>query len=414
MTGVSLEWQRDGVGAVYHGHALDVLRSLPDKSVHCCVTSPPYWGLRDYKTPPCVWGGDPDCDHEWGGVLPHGRRGNRGVSGTGGNLHPALDQAGAGAGAGAGDSGSFCQECGAWRGSLGLEPTIQLFVEHITEIFRDVRRVLRDDGNLWLNLGDSFAANRGYQVPDSKHINVGNNRGMKACDIGLKPKDMCGIPWRVAFSLQDDGWYLRSDIIWEKANPMPESVKDRPTKSHEYLFLLTKSKRYYYDYRAILEPAGSDTLPRRGRGRSAVHKFADGGPGNQTIAKDLSKCVSLPNRTALIESKKWDKRHAGYSKTGYRNKRSVWTVATKPFSGAHFATFPPKLIEPCILAGCPEGGVVLEPFLGSGVTAIVANYLGRQFVASELSKTYLDDFAIPRIKAATAQLELPLRFAVAG
>lgn len=231
------------------GDAIESLRALPEKSVHCAVTSPPYFGLRDYKT----------------------------------------------------------------KGQLGLEKTPEEYVASMVAVMREVWRVLRDDGTLWLNLGDSYAndskwgGSSGGKHVEALHGDTGIGRGKK--ETGLKSKDLIGIPWRVAFALQADGWYLRSDIIWHKPNPMPESVRDRPTKSHEYIFLLTKKPKYYYDQFAISEPL---------------------------------TCMRLRGSGPMV--------NAG---TG-RNKRSVWTVNPKPFPGSHFATFPPKLIEPCILAGCPQ------------------------------------------------------------
>lgn len=246
---------------------------------------------------------------------------------------------------------------------IGLEPTPAEFVAKLVEVFREVRRVLRDDGTLWLNLGDSYAANRGYQVPSTlmngdttNQAQAGSGRGMLASDFGLKPKDLIGIPWRVALALQADGWYLRQDIIWHKPNPMPESVTDRCTKSHEYIFLLSKSERYHYDAEAVQE-------------RSA-------GPGKPCGAKN----DAMRNDHSTTGTVRGD------GET--RNKRSVWTVATTPYSGAHFATFPTALIEPCILAGAPAGGVVLDPFFGSGTTGQVAQNLGRQFIGCELNPAY--------------------------
>lgn len=233
-------------------------------------------------------------------------------------------------------------------GQLGLEQTPEQYVAAMVEVFRCVRDVLADDGTLWLNIGDGYTSgNRGYRAPDKKNP-------ARAMDVrpdtpeGLKPKDLIGIPWRLAFALQDDGWYLRSDIVWNKPNAMPESVKDRPARSHEFLFMLTKSEKYYYDWQAVREPA-------------------DGG--------------------------------------GLRNRRSVWNVNTKPFAGAHFATFPPALVEPCILAGSRRGDVVLDPFMGSGATAAVALGLERRYLGCELNPEYraLQD---ARIAAVPPQLQL--------
>lgn len=277
------------------------LPTLPERSVRCCVTSPPYWGLRDYG---------------------HG------------------DQ-------------------------IGLESTPDAYVEQLVAVFREVRRVLTDDGTLWLNLGDSYAANRGYQVPDSKHTDVGNNHGMKASDFGLKAKDLVGIPWRVAFALQADGWYLRSDIIWHKPNPMPESVTDRPTKAHEYVFLLSKSARYYYDAAAIAEEANSESAARYG--------YDFGGDKNK----------------ALLSSNQVHTRPIGTREfTGTRNARTVWSITTKPYSGAHFATMPPELAERCVKAGSAVGDTILDPFGGAGTTALVADRVGRDAILCELNPTY--------------------------
>ncbi|OJT96811.1 MAG: site-specific DNA-methyltransferase [Rhizobium sp. 63-7] len=278
---------------------------MEPQSVHCCVTSPPYFGLRDY-----------------------------GVD-----------------------------------GQLGLEATPDEFVEAMVAVFREVRRVLRDDGTLWLNLGDSYAANRSYQVPSTKggqKHGPGQSAGGKASVIpdGLKPKDLIGIPWRVAFALQADGWYLRQDIIWHKPNPMPESVRDRCTKAHEYIFMFSKSPRYYFDSDAIKEPAVSD------------HKSGNG------FKRDARKSYQNADGTPRGNDEQW----TGVG--GLRNRRSVWTVTTKPFKGAHFATFPPDLIEPCILAGCPEGGTVLDPFGGAGTTGLVAQAHGRNAILLELNPEY--------------------------
>ena len=221
---------------------------------------------------------------------------------------------------------------------LGMEDTPEEFVDNLVKVFREVKRVLRDDGTVWLNLGDSYNAGRnGGHAGGSKQNHKKYLQRSGANVVGLKPKDLVGIPWRVAFALQQDGWYLRQDIIWHKPNPMPESVKDRCTKAHEYIFLLSKSTKYYFD--------------------------------NEAIKEDLAKSSNVSNK---------------------RNKRSVWTITTKPFKGAHFATFPMDLIEPCVLAGCPEGGTVLDPFGGSGTTGIVAVNNKRNAVLCELNQEYID------------------------
>jgi DNA modification methylase len=297
------------------GDSLEIAKTLETGSVQTIVTSPPYWGLRDY-----------------------------GVA-----------------------------------GQLGLERTPEEYVCHLVELFRELRRVLRDDGTLWLNLGDSYAGSWGSMSHDlsgaAKRAGM-NGRPVTTNVNGLKSKDLVGIPWRVAFALQADGWYLRSDIIWHKPNPMPESVTDRPTKAHEYIFLLSKSSKYYYDADAVRERATSDF----GKGKTdAVQKYSH-------MKRNIAHSGWL----------------GGDGET--RNKRSVWTVTTKPFKGAHFATFPKDLIAPCILAGAPVGGVVLDPFTGSGTTGLVSVELGRSFVGMELNPEY---HAMAEARIATAQAPLP-------
>jgi DNA modification methylase len=358
------------------------LKSLPDGVIHCVVTSPPYWGLRDYKTG--AWeGGDPDCEHT--------------ISGWNDNLKPHVDRPERN-----GYKRQSCLKCGANRvdKQIGLESTPDEYVKGMVEVFREVRRVLRDDGTLWLNLGDSYAGGGGVDgIPDDwKSISTNNRKKYpemndpkrNAKKIGLKPKDLVGIPWKVAFALQADGWYLRSDIIWQKMNPMPESVTDRPTKSHEYIFLLSKSKRYFYDAYAIKE-------------KGVIPKGTKAAKGSEERF-NTDKVNSRPP-----EYKEYD---------GMRNKRSVWTINTKPFSEAHFATFPPMIPEIIIKAGtskkgcCPKCGapwirtdtnlwdagcdcghspipcIVLDPFLGSGTTSAVAQHLGRIGLGFELNPDY--------------------------
>jgi len=254
-------------------------------------------------------------------------------------------------------------------GQLGLERTLGEYVEVMIDVFRDVRRVLRSDGTLWLNLGDSYAsawACKRRNIIDAGSPGEDIERG-RVSD-GLKEKDLCGIPWRVAFALQADGWWLRQDIIWSKPNPMPESVTDRCTKAHEYLFLLSKSERYYYDHNAVREP---HIWAADSRNDGQRHTYSDNAKHNQSDPdrqRTKTDCVSFhPNG---------------------RNKRSVWEIATAPFSEAHFATFPPALIEPCIKAGCPQGGTLLDPFGGAGTTGLVADRLGRNAILIELNPEY--------------------------
>ncbi len=364
-------------------------RALPlaDASVDCVVTSPPYWGLRDYGTEPLTWGGDAGCEHEWGALMPPkpGRGNKPGDYSTSALTNPdRQDEM-----ARAPDSGAFCQRCGAWCGNLGLEPTPDLYVEHIVEVFREVRRVLKGDGTLWLNIGDSYAGSWGAQSRENgtddgatlgrsplsgrqiaAHPKSASGTGSLKNTPGLKNKDLIGIPWMVAFALRADGWWLRSDVIWSKPNPMPESVTDRPTRANEYLFLLTKSAKYHYDADAIREPNQASSLARKGQNNG--HPKLDGErqrnyPGTpQTL--DINQMVNPDGR----------------------NKCTVWEIVTQPYADAHFATFPEALVEPCILAGCREGGTVLDPFIGSGTTAAVAQRLGRRAVGVDLSAEYLE------------------------
>ena len=327
---------------IHIGDCRDVLKNLSDKSVNCCVTSPPYWGLRDYQTG--TWeGGDPNCPHmRTTKISKDTVTGHKAMHEQGNVVGDAIYR-------------SKCPKCGAVRkdSQLGLEETPSQFVNNLVQVFREVRRVLRDDGTLWLNLGDSYYNYRadGKQVKQT----VANTRQdfpesspHRANRIeGLKQKDLIGIPWRVAFALQDDGWYLRQDIIWHKPNPMPESVKDRCTKSHEYIFLFSKNKNYYYDNEAIKE------------------KATDWGTRDRVNGKYHNEGTGLQPHSGLEKSYET------------KNKRSVWTVTTKPYREAHFAVFPTELIEPCVKAGCPEDGTVLDPFGGSGTTGLVADRLGR-------------------------------------
>lgn len=323
-----MNWQ------IKQGDALTVLRDMPDASVHTCVTSPPYWGLRDY------------------GV----------------------------------------------EGQLGLEATPGEYVARLVDVFAEVRRCLRSDGTLWVVLGDSWMSSSTGPGGEGKSTLGGGlstqieARKRPAKTGGLAPKQMVGIPWRIAFALQEDGWWLRSDIIWHKPNPMPESVRDRPTKAHEYVFLLSRSVRYYYDHKGIREQPQPDTYDRYDRGRSKKHKYSDGGPGNQTIATSLDHMAKKRGhaRTHQGFQECWDRMSKDEQQAMGRNKRDVWTVSTTAYPEAHFATFPPALIEPCILAGCPAGGTVLDPFCGSGTTGMVAIRHGRKFIGIELNPAYVD------------------------
>ncbi len=351
------------------GNALHL--PLRDESVHCVVTSPPYWGLRDYGT--AKWeGGDPACAHQ---------RGRPGAGRADGIVDDRAQRNRDGAGAMGGD----CGKCGAHRidSQLGLESTPQEYVEKMVAVFREVRRVLRDDGTLWLNLGDSyFSTTKGSGGPsDKQESNAGSwyeTRKFVTPD-GIKTKDLVGIPWRVAFALQADGWWLRSDIIWAKPNPMPESVIDRPTRSHEYLFLLTKSARYYWDREAVKE-----------RGTGLTHSKA-GATGKNDDARKTGRAITKEaHPTGTRTGNNLGDAYFGVDwKIVGRNLRSVWTIATEPYKGAHFATFPQALVTPCVLAGSRSGDVVLDPFTGSGTVGVVCRKTQRRFVGIDLNVDYL-------------------------
>jgi DNA modification methylase len=357
---------------ILQGDCRDLLKTLPDRSVHCCVTSPPYFGLRDYGTGTWV-GGNDGCDHRGGPMrLKASINAN---AGTGRDVKNAEDRE---------FFKDVCGKCGARRidQQLGLEQMPDDYVRQMVSVFEQVRRVLRDDGTLWLNLGDCYAGSGKGRNADGTHSVGGKQDTNAGANIGklnkttapcCKPKDLIGIPWRVAFALQEAGWYLRSDIIWHKLNPMPESVTDRPTKAHEYIFLLSKSPTYFYDAQAIRE---EQTASSRVRSQYAWRGRTDDGSNGARGGSTFKRTAASGEKIGTIPA------------DGKRNKRSVWTVGTRPFKGAHFATFPTTLIEPCILAGCPEGGTVLDPFGGAGTTGLVAERLNRNAILIELNPRY--------------------------
>jgi DNA modification methylase len=384
------------------GDCRDLLRELPADSVHCVVTSPPYFGLRDYGTG--TWeGGEAGCSH-----APRAHRAEDKETGTG-RLR---------------DKPSNICHCGAHRvdSQIGLEPTPDAYVAELVAVFREVRRVLRPDGTCWLNLGDSYLSTSGKMYPQTETYSHGHNRYKEwerpAKFSGLKPKDLIGIPWRVAFALQmpwlrcrgcgvenhaaqwatfpngrricpacehshgvdvsESGWWLRSDIIWAKSNPMPESVRDRPTKAHEYVFLLTKSERYFYDADAIAEPV----------------EESSGGWQSRWRKGDEMRSSNSKSRGSVEHGQSLDGVVA-YRPT--RNARTVWTIATQPFAESHFAVMPPELAERCIKAGSRPGDTVLDPFAGAGTTLLVADRLGRDAIGIELNADYAD-LATSRLK----------------
>jgi DNA modification methylase len=405
------------INHIYQGTAIAILKTFADASIDCCVTSPPYWGLRDYGT--ALWiGGNNTCDHK-GKPFRTKENINR-------NTGTGVDKK---------NKTSFqpfshvCDKCGAIRidDQLGLERTPEEFVDKMVLIFEEIRRILKPTGTLWLNLGDSYAHSlRQSGVKYSGVLSQKNKgqikEGFKPIAAGYKEKDLIGIPWMIAFALRSAGWYLRQDIIWNKPNPMPESVTDRCTKAHEYIFLLSKSQKYYYDAKSIATPYKDKTYTTFG----CESKGNGDGSG-------LVKSENWANDMPVRKPKQWktpdgwdtgkgsyasfhkegrekgfkgyehrgtgDKKLTGHSGNfdsngdligdGLANKKSVWTVGTKAFKEAHFATYPEELIEDCIKAGCPKNGIVLDPFMAGGTTAVVARKLMRNFVGIELNPEYI-------------------------
>jgi DNA modification methylase len=369
---------------IFQGDCRAILAKLPAESVQTCVTSPPYYALRNYNGPPLIWG-QADCDHDF--VQSRRYTEQSAASARGESFHEAGPENSKRLKEARWRTDSTCAKCGAWKGQLGLEPTPEMFVTHLVEVFRHVWRVLKPDGTLWLNLGDSYAQSGG------------SNAGLKVKGEGLKQKDLIGIPWMTAFALRASGWYLRSDIIWSKPNCMPESVTDRVTRSHEYIFFLSKSDQYFYDAAAIRNPPSEALIKQieQGYNGQATKDFI--GTGVQDASETKSRIIN-GYRKRVDKQRGHSRRHEDFNDRWDAmtkeeqmlcgsNKRSVWTVAPANYPGAHFATWPPELIKPCILAGSPAGGTVLDPFAGSGTTGEVAIEYGRNFIGCELNDEYM-------------------------
>lgn len=353
---------------ILQGNCLETLKNIPDESVDCCITSPPYYGLRDYGTAKWV-GGDPNCSHRNAELST---RFNRTMTDTSsiqkGNLGSDVRK-----------YVKVCPDCGAIREDqqIGLEESPEEYVERLVSVFREVKRVLKPEGTLWVNIGDSYCgtgSKGNYKDPKYAEGRNGQTISLTQRIDGCKSKDLIGIPWLLAFALRNDGWYLRQDIIWHKPNPMPESVKDRCTKSHEYIFLLSKRPKYYFDYESIREKGVMTKGDSAGSAQRDTRKTHGKGGGNSGINKAKERLAQE------IEE-------LGYS---MRNKRDVWTVTPAHYKEAHFATFPEELVKPMILAGCPKDGIVLDPFMGSGTTGAVAILNGRHYIGCELNEKYIE------------------------
>jgi len=396
---------------LYNCDVMDGLKLLEPESVQCVVTSPPYWGLRDYGT--AQWeGGEINCDHS--------------TARSRGDDIKLTDKQGTSAGSR--PNIQIQCKCGAKRidKQFGLEKTPEEYVEKMVLIFREIKRVLKDDGIIWVNMGDSYYNYRpGARTSQEKQSLAKHNGAVveesakrKTKLNGLKEKDLMGMPWMVAFALRSDGWYLRSEIIWHKLNPMPESVTDRPTKSHEQIFLLSKSQKYFYDADAIREPVSPNTHLRLSQdeekkiaSQRAKYKTPDGwdtsrgNGGHGSFHKQGREQGKINNKN--FDPGKGNKYNLSFDSAvclpvENRNKRTVWSIATAPYKDAHFATFPPKLIEPCILAGSAPGDTILDPFWGSGTTGQVARDHGRNVIGIELNPDYCE-MSLKRFKQKVLQ-----------
>lgn len=471
----------DGKVTLYAGHIIDVLREMPAESVNCVVTSPPYWSLRKYDCEPVIWGGDSECEHEWDGEIRQDER----YTGSKRWQHIGAEAQAAGMKVRDLDPNAWghpktsdtatCRLCGAWLGQYGLEPTPELYVEHTLMWLRDLNRVLRKDGTVWLNLGDGYAGGGQGTGGKQQYLKDAESGPKVSRGHGVKPKDAVLMPFRVALAAQAEGWWVRSVIIWAKPNPMPESVRDRPTDAHEYIFLLTKSKTYWYDADAIREPFTESTIARISeptfeRQTGGPKDYGKGGRHDRSARRTLENLKRKQDGVGKRQYTGFNDRYDdACPPNGGRNCRSVWTFPTEPFPDAHFAVFPRELPERCIKAGCPEwvcpkcgkararvteteyrknrpsagsdprarhedklntlgidqhygyrgnnlladvtttgwtdcgcgagfvGGVVLDPFAGSGTTCEVAYHLGRQAWGIDVSAKYLD-MAIERVK----------------
>lgn len=388
-------YYKDNDIAIYQGDALSILRAMPSGIVDCVITSPPYWALRDYGTEGIVWDGDPNCKHEW-------TRPVKTLKHKSGEKNPGLEGWFKEKGASNDRGNSFCTKCGAWRGSLGLEPNFELYIKHLCTIFDEIKRVLKEKGTCFVVINDTYSgSHQGYgknslfrvlQKGKENLGTVGNylekykhaiNQPPPNAKTSVPDKSLCMIPSRFAIEMCNRGWILRNEIIWHKPSCMPSSVRDRFTVDFEKIFFFVRNRNYYFKQQ--FEPFKESSLMRAKYG-SYSKKTDMGIHGGMTLKTQLE-----------VFRKIKDNELPG------RNKRCVWTIASQSFKGGHFAVFPQKLVEPMIKAGCPESGIVLDPFMGSGTTGVMARRLGRRFIGIELSEKYIDEIVMPRL-AETAVL----------
>lgn len=347
----------DIINTIIQGNVLDRLKQIPSESINMVITSPPYWGLRNYNTNPQIWDGDNDCEHDWDSFIKKGITG--GIKSekvnTKGQENFQIVQ----------DSPQqICIKCGAWKGELGSEPTYELYIKHLCDIFDEVKRILTNDGTCWVNLGDSYAgSNQG-----TNYMTTENHKSLLK-DCGIQSKSLVGIPDRFKISMIDNGWICRNDIIWHKPNAMPESVKDRFTADYERIFFFVKNKKYHFEQQKEKCVNGDPNPPR-------------GSKGNKVLNSGLRKQDQLGKNNYTGFNDRCTPKE-------FRNVRSVWNIATQPLKDAHFATFPEKLLEVPIRAGCPENGIVMDIFMGSGTTAIVSNKNNRNYIGIELNPEYI-------------------------
>jgi len=363
-----MKWPDDFVNKVICGDCLEVMKQIPGEYIDMAITSPPYWGLRDYGIEQ-IFGGNKDCKHEWNLQRQSKNMSISDKSTLAGftsdniqirNLKINNEQ-------------GFCRKCGAWKGQLGLEPTPEMYIEHMTQIFHEVKRILKKTGTFWLNISDTYSTHTSKRSGQfGKDIKNGFDDIYRQKRIlPLQEKCLCMIPERLAWSLIQDGWILRNKIIWHKPNGMPSSAKDRFTNKWEYIFMFSKSRKYFFDLDAVREPHNPKSLNRYKYGLYSVYGDAKAYGGKQS--HNFARCKHLEDFVNLLG----------------KNPGDVWSIATQPFPEAHFAVYPEKLLEKPIKAGCPQNGIVLDPFIGSGTTGLMAIKLGRNFIGIELNPEYI-------------------------